>query len=223
LVVANFDVAQTDRLLTTTRAVRKRLDLGRPVEPSIIVDCLRVAGQAPTGSNAQRWRWMVVTDPDKKLTIAGYYAKSFAAYMAPQLARLDPEDHARTKIVDSASYLADHLGEVPVIVIPCVLDRPPPGPGDAPAGFWGGILPAVWSFQLALRSRGLGSAWTTLHLNYEREVGDLLGVPDTVTQVALLPVAYFTGEDFRPAPRRPIEEVTYWDSWKSTTPNGGRT
>ena len=129
---------------------------------------------------------MVVTDPDKKLTIGATTPSRSPRTWRRSSQRLDPEDHARTKIVDSASYLADHLGEVPVLVIPCVLDRPPPGPGDAPGRFLGWDPARGVELQLALRSRGLGSAWTTLHLNYEREVAELLGVPDTVTQAALL-------------------------------------
>jgi nitroreductase len=211
-----FDLTQTDRLLSTTRAVRKRLDLTRPVEQSVIVDCLRLAAQAPSGANAQRWRWMVVTDPDKKHAIARYYSDSFASYIAPKLEMLQPDDHASVRMTDSAKFLAEHMGDVPVLVIPCVLDRPPAGDSlESQAGFWGGILPAVWSFQLALRSRGLGSAWTTLHLDHEQAVAELLGIPRTVTQTALLPVAYYTGDDFKPAPRRPIEELTYWDQWRT--------
>jgi nitroreductase len=215
-----FDLAHTDRLLTTTRAVRKRLDLTRPVEPSVIVDCLRIAAQAPSGGNAQRWRWIVVTDPDKKQAMGALYAKSFASYIAPKLEALEPGDHASVRMTDSAAFLAEHMGEAPALVIPSVLDRPPTYDDvEAQAGYWGGILPAVWSFQLALRSRGLGSAWTTLHLTYEREVAELLGIPSTVTQAALLPVAYYTGDDFKQASRRPVEELTYWNHWKATRPS----
>jgi nitroreductase len=215
---ADFDLEQIDRLLTTTRAVRKRLDLTRPVDPAVIVECLRLAIQAPSGSNAQRWRWMVVTDTEKKRAVGDNYRQSFEAYIAPRQELIEPGDTASLRMTDSSSYLADHMGEVPVLVIPTMLDRPPADiPGEDQAGFWGGILPAVWSFQLALRSRGLGSAWTTLHLRYEREVATVLGIPETVTQVALLPVAYFTGEGFRPAARRAAEEVTYWNTWRSTS------
>ena len=211
--MSDFELGQTDRLLTTTRAVRKRLDLTRPVEPEIVLDCLRVASQAPSGSNSQRWRWMLVADPAKKEAIARYYRKSWKAYMAPKMALLDPDDESSVRMTDSARHLAEHMGEVPLLVIPTVLDLPPESTmGEAQAGFWGGVFPAVWSFQLALRSRGLGSATTTLHLNYEKEVGALLGIPDTVKQIALVPVAYYTGTDFGAAPRRPIEEVTYWDT-----------
>ena len=122
-------------------------------------------------------------------------------------------------MLESSTYLADHLAEVPVLAIPCVLDRIAPGAtAEQQASFYGGVFPAIWSFQLALRSRGLGSALTTLHLDYEREIGEVLGVPETVTQVALLPVAYYTGDTFRPAPRRPVEEITYWDTWRVTAP-----
>jgi nitroreductase len=213
--MAEFDRDQTDRLLTTTRAVRRRLDLARPVEASVVLECLTIATQAPSGSNGQRWRWMLVTDADKKRVVGEYYARSFAAYMAPKADLIDPGDGASTKMAGSARFLAEHMAEVPMLVIPCTLDRLAPGAGaEEEASLYGGILPAVWSLQLALRSRGLGSAWTTLHLNYQREIGETLGIPDTVTQVALLPVAYYTGEGFRPAPRRPIGEVTYWNSWR---------
>jgi nitroreductase len=218
----SFDLAHTDHLLTTTRAVRKRLDLARPVEPSVLLDCLRLATQAPSGGNAQRWRWVLVTDPAKKAAIASLYDEGFRAYLAPRLERIQPGDHASVRMTESSTYLAEHLAEVPVLVIPCTLDRLPPDPSpEQVASFWGGILPAVWSFQLALRSRGLGSAWTTLHLDRADQVGALLGIPSTATQVALLPVAYYTGDDFRPALRRPVEEVTYWDEWRATTPPSG--
>ena len=217
--MTDVDTAETDRLLTTTRAVRKRLDLQRPVEPAVILDCLRIAGQAPSGGNGQRWRWVLVRDDAKKLVVADYYAKSYTAYIAPRRARLQPGDTRGARMLESSTYLADHLAEVPVLAIPCVLDRvAPDATGERLASFYGGVFPAIWSFQLTLRSRGLGSALTTLHLDYEREIGELLGVPETVTQVALLPVAYYTGDTFRPAPRRPVEETTYWDTWRATAP-----
>ena len=218
MINSEFDVAQADRLLTTTRAVRKRLDLSRPVEPSVLLDCLRVASQAPSGGNGQRWRWVLVRDPAKKQAIAELYAKSYDAYIAPKKALVQPGDVRSERMIASSTYLADHMAEVPVLAIPSILDRVPPDASvEQLAGFYGGIFPAVWSFQLALRTRGLGSALTTLHLEYEREVADVLGIPDTVTQAALLPVAYYTGESFSPAPRRPVEEVTYWDEWKVTS------
>jgi nitroreductase len=212
----DFDLAQTDRLLTTTRAVRKRLDLTRPVERDVILDCLRVAIQAPSGGNTQPWRWLVIDDPEVRAGLAAVYRRSFEPYVAAQreaiVAAGGDADHP---IVRSSEYLADHLADVPVHVIPCFLERLPEQPSTADmAGYYGSILPAVWSFMLALRSRGLGSAFTTLHLEHERDAGEVLGIPDTVTQVALLPVAYTTGGDFRPADRKPVENVTYWNGWR---------
>jgi nitroreductase len=212
---AGFDLAETDRLLTTTRAVRKRLDLERPVERQVVLDCLRVATQAPSGGNTQPWRWLVVDDPEVRAGLADIYRTGYGPYIEMQKAAVvaagGDENNA---ILRSSDYLAEHLHEVPVHVIPCLLSRLPERPTTADtAGFYGSILPAVWSFMLALRSRGLGSAYTTLHLQHEREAAELLGVPDTVTTVALLPVAHVSG-DFRPADRKPIENVTYWNAWK---------
>jgi nitroreductase len=214
-----FDLNETDRLLTTTRSVRKRLDLSRPVEREVILDCLRIAIQAPTGSNSQRWRWLVVDDPDKRNTLAELYRRMANPYMSAGREGAEQSgDHVLGRVLDSAIYLKDHLHEVPIHVVPCHLDRVPEKPSTAEvAGFYGSIVPAVWSFQLALRSRGLGSVFTTLHLPFENEAAELLGIPDTVTQVALIPVAYYTGDDFKPAARRPIEEITYWNTWKQTT------
>jgi nitroreductase len=215
---AGFDLAEVDRLLTTTRAVRRRLDLARPVARAVVLDCLRVATQAPSGGNTQPWRWLVVDDPDLRAGLADLYRRAYAPYIElqkPAVAAAGGD--ADGPILRSADHLAEHLHEVPVHVIPCLLGRLPAGAGTAEtAGFYGSILPAVWSFQLALRSRGLGSAFTTLHLQYEREAADLLGVPDTVTQVALLPVAHVDG-DFRPGDRKPPEAVTYWNGWQRRT------
>jgi nitroreductase len=211
-----FDLAHTDRLLTTTRAVRRRLDLARPVEREVILECLRIATQAPSGANTQPGRWLVVDDPALRARVAEVYRRGFEPYRAAQVealvARGGDADHP---ILRSSDHLAAHLHEVPVLVIPCLLTRLPETPSVADtAGFYGSILPAVWSFMLALRSRGLGSAFTTLHLQHEDEAASILGIPDTVTQVALIPVAYTTDGEFRPADRRPVDEVTYWNAWR---------
>lgn len=215
---AGFDLDQTDRLLTTTRAVRKRLDLDRPVEEDVILECLRVGIQAPTGGNAQRWRWVIVDDPEKRRALAELYRKSFMPYMEARRAEAEAAGRPGLGAVAASSiYLAENLERVPVHVIPCQLDRLPESPpvGDI-AGYYGSILPAVWNFMLALRSRGLGSAWTTLHLAFEQEAGELLGIPDTVTQVALVPVAYYRGDDFKQAKRRQIEEIAYFNGWRQS-------
>lgn len=205
-----MDLATVDYLLTTTRSVRKRLDLGRPVEPELIERCLELAIQAPTGSNRQGWHFVVITDPQLRLGIAELYRKSYAKYRGSD--PLDPSD-PNAGVRSSADYLAEHMHEVPVLVLFCYegrVENPSPG---AQAGFYGSILPAAWSFMLALRSRGLGSAWTTLHLRYEQEAAALLGLPPELTQAALLPVAYYTGDDFQPAKRTPAAERTSWNGW----------
>ena len=213
------DRAAVDHLLTTTRAVRKRLDLTRPVPRSLVLECIEVATQAPAGGNVQRWRWLVVEDPTLKQGLAELYRRAYQPYIETQkeaVQQVGRTDSSTLNIIDSSTYLADHLEEVPVHVVPCVLDRLPAGtPQGMVAGFYGSILPAVWSFQLAARSRGLGSAWTTLHLGYEAEAAELLGIPPTVSQVALLPLAYYTGDDFKPGTRKPAADVTYWNTWKN--------
>jgi len=201
-----------DHVLSTTRAVRKRLDLDREVEPSVIAQCLRLAAQAPTGGNIQSWRFVVVTDADRRAAIGEYYRQSAAEYLAAGLARARTDEQRR--VAQSSLYLMENIGRVPVHVLACMKGRPPEGQNQA--GFYGSIMPAVWSFALALRSRGLGSVWTTLHLAHEREVAQLLDIPDDVTQVALLPVAYTVGLDFKPAARQPIEQFTYWNRYGDT-------
>ncbi len=209
-----MDTTATDHLLSTTRAVRRRLDLERPVEPAVILECLRLAVQAPTAANTQTWRWVVVTDPEKRAELARMYAEAGLDYL--RAAAAGAEDPQTRRVYESAVYLAEVLDRVPVHVIPCIEGRLDNVPTLRAASFYGSILPAVWSFMLALRSRGLGSVWTTLHLSNEKEAAALLGIPDDVTQVALLPVAYTTGGDFKPASRPPVEGITYWDGWGST-------
>jgi nitroreductase len=213
-----MDLGTCDRLLTTTRSVRKRLDLSRPVEPEVIERCIEIALQAPTGSNAQGWHFLVVTDAAKRREIGDLYRQAFEAYasndqLRPRYADGDLRAAQMPRVLDSASYLAQHLQAVPVHVIPCVEGRVERAGVVGQASVYGSILPAAWSFMLALRARGLGAAWTTLHLIYEKEVARLLEIPDTVTQAALLPVAYTLGGDFRPARRLPARELTSWDRW----------
>lgn len=206
-----MDLATVDELLTTTRSVRKRLDLTRPVSRDVILECVRLAMQAPTASNAQDWRWLVITDADKRAAIADIYGSIGAEYLAQAAATAsDPQTQ---RVYRSAAGLTKTLAQVPVHVIPCLLQPIDETNRLVAASAWASIIPAGWSFLLALRSRGLGSVWTTMHLAKEREVGELLGIPDTVTQAALFPVAYTIGTDFRPAARPPAETITYWDSW----------
>jgi nitroreductase len=212
-----FNLDETDKLLSTTRAVRKRLDLDREVPREVVLECIGLSQQAPTGSNMQSWRWMVVTDPDKKAALADMYRRGGADYLEAGKKQAEENGHKQTaRVLDSALHLVENLHRVPVHVIPCAKGRLPAGtPAGMQAGFWGSIFPAVWSFQLALRSRGLGSALTTLHLAFEKEAAELLGIPDDVTQCCLLPVAYTIGDEFKRAERRPPQHITHFDTWKS--------
>lgn len=213
-----IDRIATDKLLTTTRSVRKRLDLTRDVEPQVIQDCIDIAMQAPTGTNAQNWAFVVITDPAKKKFIADAY-RNGGEMMAgsgypPPLEPGDPREHVMPKVMESAGYLGEILEQVPVFVIACVRGRVESVPMViAQASTYGSILPAAWSFMLSLRSRGLGTAWTTIHLFQEKPIAELLGIPDDWTQTVLFPVAYYTGDDFRPAHRLPSDTMTHWDSW----------
>lgn len=206
-----------DELLTTTRAVRKRLDLGRAVPMELVTECVRIALQAPSGSNAQHWHWVVVTDPDRRAAIGEFYRRAAEAYEASRgfAGKLHAEDPDRSavqqRVGDSAAYLGRVMGQVPVLLIPCL--EAPTLPAGNQAGLWGSLLPAVWSYMLAARARGLGTAWTTLHLRYEQEVADLLGLPGHVRQGALVPTAYYTGGTFSPAARQPVAEVLHVNGW----------
>jgi len=211
------DVAGSDFLLTTTRSVRRRLDLERPVDPRLVEECLEVAVQAPTGGNIARYHFVVVTEPAKKAGVADYYRKVFFEEYLPRRARAEADFPDRDpQFAASASFLATRLHEVPVLVIPCIDGRPEDQGPLAQASAYGNILPAAWSFMLALRARGLASAWTTLHIRYEREIAAILGIPATVTQAALIPVAHSAGGEFRPARRVPARQRTYWDGWGRT-------
>jgi len=212
---APFDLTETDRLLSTTRAVRRRLDLERPVERDVILDCIRLSQQAPTASNTQKWRWMVVTDETKRAGIAEIYGRG-KQFLSQARADIDSGDMQTHRVYDSAEWLLDHLHEVPCLVIPCIEGRLPAGsPNGMAAAVYGSIFPAMWSFQLALRSRGLGSALTTIHLFFEEEVAKLLEIPEDVMQVALLPVGYTQGTDFKVVDRPAPETITSFDTWGS--------
>ncbi len=207
-----------DELLTTTRAVRKRLDFERPVERELLMECLDIALQAPTGSNSQGWQWVFVTDEAKKREIRDIYHANFQLYRQmprPSYEAGDPRADRSTRVVDSADYLSEEFHRVPVLLVPCLAGKPADSSGGG-ASFWGSLLPAVWSFMLALRERGLGSAWTTLHLpnGGEQRVAELLGIPhDEFSQAGLFPIAYTKGTDFQPAKRLPAAAVTHWDAW----------
>lgn len=211
----DFDLAMTDELLATTRSVRKRLDLEKPVPRQVIEDCVALSQQAPTGTNSQTWRWVVVEDQAKRQAIADAYRKTARPYLEAQgKVAADAGDAQTVRVLDSAVFLAENLEKVPVHVLPCLEGRPPEGtPVMGMAAMMASIFPAVWNFQLALRARGLGSCLTSLHLTYEKDVAELLGIPDDVMQVALLPVAYTRGTDFKRAKRPPPSTIIHYDSW----------
>jgi nitroreductase len=211
-----IDVAVTDHLLTTTRAVRKRLDLERPVPFDVLIDCVKIAQQAPTASNIQGWHFLLITDEAKRTAIADIYRKASAEHLAELPAFAPPSDAQTTRVYDSAGYLGEILHLVPVHIIACVEGRPEGLPHPYAAALYGSIHPAVWSLMLALRSRGLGSSWTSIHLRREYEMASLLAVPDDVTQVALLPVGYFMGKDFRPAAPPPVTTMVHVNKWRET-------
>ncbi|WP_427886245.1 nitroreductase family protein [Kribbella sp. GL6] len=206
-----------DELLTTTRTVRKRLDLGRAVPMEVIRECLEIALQAPSGSNRQTWHWVVITDAEKRAAVGEYYRRAVEQYLAgPGAAgKLHAEDPERgpvqRRVGDSVAYLGERMGQVPVLVMPCLQAKNLPAGNQS--GLWGSILPSAWSFMLAARARGLGTAWTTLHLTYEQEVQELLGLPEDIRQTVLIPTAYSIGTSFKPAPRQPLDDVLHIDGW----------
>lgn len=195
-----------DELLSTTRSVRLKLDLDRPVEPEVINECLRLALQAPSPGNLQMWRWVVVRDPKQRAELGRLFREVGNSYLASLPGDI-PEHSLR-----SGRFLIDNIERVPVLVVPCVVGRPPATLFES-AAFYGGIYPAVWSLQLALRTRGLGSTMTTYHLSRAAEAAEILGIPDDVTQTCLLPIAYTTQRNFKPAQRMPLGEVAYADHW----------
>ena len=204
-----------DQLLSTTRAVRKRLDFDRPVPRELIEECIALALQAPTASNSQPWTFVVVTDPAQKAALAKWYLKSYDDYAGDRYDDAGGElDSATERMASSARYLADRMHEVPAMVIPCVAGRLNDWSAESQAAGWGSIVQAGWSFCLAARARGLGTCWTTLHLTYERECAEILGIDyDAVTQSCLIPTGFYTGETFKPAPRGDISSLIRWDRW----------
>ena len=206
-----------DELLTTTRSVRKRLDFEKPVSRELLMECLDLALQAPTGSNAQGWQWVFVEDPAKKKALADIYRTNATPYLdLPKPERGDIRDEQIGSVMSSAKYLNENFEKAPVLMVPCLEGRPDGADAGISASYWGSLLPAVWSFMLALRSRGLGSAWTTLHLvgDGEKRAAEVLGIPfEEYAQGGLFPIAYTKGTEFKKAKRLPAEQFAHWDTW----------
>ena len=232
--IEDLDRQSIDHVLTTTRAVRRRLDLERPVPLDVIDECLDIALQAPTGFNLQNWRWLVITDPETRQDLAELYRRSLEPFIGMMDSEIPEDDEQAQKVAASSQYLADHLHEVPVHVLPCTtlqvederemwasMEYDTDLLNMAASSVYGEVWPAAWSFMLALRSRGLGSSLTMIHLGAEPEVRDLLDIPEEVSQAGLIPVAYFEGEDFRRGTRRPLEEVAFYDRWGQSRERDG--
>lgn len=217
-----------DEVLSTTRSVRKRLDFDRPVEPEVIKACLEAAVQSPTGSNSQGWQWMIVTDEAQRGAIAELYKKGWemyetmdgnaaTAYRGDDPDRLDQQERVTT----SARYLAHNFDKVPVMMIPLLPGRLDGLPAMASVSMLGSILPGAWSFMLAARERGLGTAFTTIHLFFEKDAAEILGIDyESFTQCGLVTCGYSKGTDFKAAKRPPIETVLHWDRWGGSPPWG---
>lgn len=208
-----------DELLTTTRSVRRKLDLDRPVERAVIEECIMIAQQAPVASHDEIWSFVVVTDQAKKDAIADIYRQGWGGYNKTRTKMEDatPASRQRDRLVDSASYLAENMHRVPAMVIPCFGRRPDAESVAWQSGVWGSIGPATWSFMLAARSRGLGTVWTSMHLVDEEAAAAVLGIPyPEVMQAALVPVGYMTQSKFKRAPRRPLSEVLHWEGWQGS-------
>jgi nitroreductase len=218
-MAATLDLT-ADELLTTTRAVRKRLDFDKPVPVGVVRECIDIATQAPTGSNQQGWHWMIVTDDAKRAALGEMYQRAFELYKsmpfyAGAITTGDAvRDATQQRVASSAEYLAAHMAEAPVLVVPCITGRVDNAPSMMSASLWGSLLPAVWSFCLAARARALGTAWTTLHLMFEEEAAGVLGIPYAeIAQGALIPVAYTKGTDFKPGPRQDLDAIVHVDTW----------
>jgi nitroreductase len=205
-----------DEVLTTTRAVRKRLDLTRPVEREVIEECVKIALQAPTGSNGQGYHFVIVTDPKIKTEIGKLYRKGAEAYFVsgPGSQQTGDPKSGFSRMRESSLYLVANIDKVPVHVIPCYNRRPEGLPYGSQAAIWFSIIPAAWSFALAARARGLGTTVTSFHLQFEKDAAKLLGIPhDKVMQAGLMPLAYTKGSKFQPAPRKETSSVIHWDRW----------
>jgi nitroreductase len=212
-----FDVAQIDEVLTTTRAVRKRLDLERPVDNQLLLDCIDLAEQAPTGGNLGSRRWIIVRDQRVKDQLGELYREGAGSFITASAERLAGSGHPSERVMSSAAFLAEHLADVPAIVIPTIIGR---HDGGGRPGLFDSVIQAAWSFCLALRARGLGTTWVTAALQDTAKVKEILHIPEHMTEIVLFPVAYTKGIDFQRAPRHPARSITYFDRFGTTTEHG---
>lgn len=211
-----------DELLSTTRAVRKRLDFERPVPDDVVRECVELAMQSPSGSNNMTMQFVIVRDEAKRRAIGDVYRQCYGIYQSMDgvyIRSIDKGEEAanaqQQRSADSADYLGEHMGDAPVLVIPCTVGARLDGvPAMMSASMGANVIPAMWSFMLAARARGLGTCWTTVHLMMEQAVADIVGIPfDQVQQICLSPLAYTKGTDFKPAARPPADSIIHWDQW----------
>ena len=206
-----------DELLTTTRAVRKRLDFDKPVSDDVIRECVAAAMQSPSGSNMMTMSFVIVKDAAKRKAIGDVYKACYDMYKSMDgvyIGSIDKGDASanaqQKRSASSADFLGEHMGDAPALVIACTEGAP----AMMSASMLGNILPGMWSFMLAARARGMGTAWTTVHLMMEQQVADILGIPfETVQQVCLSPLAYTKGTDFKPAERPAADSIIHWNGW----------
>ena len=204
----------TDEVLTTTRAVRKRLDFKRQVPIELIKDCLNLSLQSPTASGQALTHYVLLGDKEKKEKLATLYRKAFKIYQSQKKTVMThhPNQQAADRMANSAQYLAANMHKVPWLLIPVMVGRYKTSLECA--SVYGSILPSVWSFMLAARERSLGTCWTTLHIMFEKEAAELLGIPfQKFTQVALIPIAFSKGTTFREAPRKNLDDFMHLNDW----------
>ncbi len=216
--------------LYTQRALRRLKP--DPVPDDLLWRVLEAGTKAPSGSNTQVWRFLVVRDPERKRFLQERYKKAWDLYAAANAAAaaergapLSADDlRTQMRMVQSATHLAEHMDEAPVLLLVCMVPRPlpPPAAGGrrSPAALYASIFPAVQNILLAARGMGLGATLTTLHLLYEDEIKAKLGIPDDTEAVALIPLGFPIGR-YGPTRRRPVAEVTYWDHWGARRERGG--
>lgn len=201
-----------DEMLATTRSVRRRIDFAREVDPTLIYDCIDLAVQAPSSVGGETWRFVVLTEQNRKDAMATLYRKSFDSFLALQQAESEAQGKVVQALPPNYRYLADRMQDFPAIIVVCREGRPPADTAGQVA-FYSSVIPAAWSLMLALRARHLGTTWTTLHCRYERESAEIIGMPDDATATVVLPVGHMKDATLRRAQRSPARAVTYWNYW----------
>ena len=201
----DLDLASVDLVLGTTRSVRRNLDFEREIDPAVIMDCIDIATQAPTGIPGQNWRFVLVTDAQQKSRLAKLYEATLYEFVKER----------EVPLKDTQRALVARMHEMPLLICVCAMGQTPGSNPAEQVAFYGSILPAAWSLMLALRARGLGSTWTTLLSARQNEVREILQMPADSVLTVMLPVAYMKGARLSKAERLPASQVSYWNRWDS--------